>query len=114
MELSIKLSVVYPDGRHENVPFEELLERSPKTLLYFYPKDNTPGCTLEAQDFTRHVADFAKKGIAIFGVSEDSEVSHAEFILDCHLGIPLISDGGILHEAFATKGKKNMYGRIVE
>lgn len=114
MDLSTLVSVVYPDGRQEHVSFEEILERTPKTILYFYPKDNTPGCTLEAQDFTRLFADFAKKGIAVFGVSEDSEVSHAEFMLDCHLGIPLISDTGILHTAFGVKGQKNMYGRLVE
>ena len=49
------------------------------TILYFYPKDNTPGCTLEAQDFTRLKADFEALDVEIFGVSRDSEVSHENF-----------------------------------
>lgn len=62
-----------------------LLSNSPKTLLYFYPKDNTPGCTLEAQDFTRLKPDFAKLGIQIIGVSKDSQASHEKFTTSCNL-----------------------------
>lgn len=69
-----------------------LLASFPYTLLYFYPKDDTPGCTLEAQDFTRLVLDFAKLGIQIIGVSKDSEVSHAKFCNKHDLAIQLISD----------------------
>jgi thioredoxin-dependent peroxiredoxin len=69
-----------------------VLTSSSITLLYFYPKDDTPGCTLEAQDFTRLVPDFAELGIQIIGVSKDSEVSHAKFCNKHDLGIQLISD----------------------
>ena len=89
-----------------------LLSKSEKTLLYFYPKDNTPGCTMEAQDFTRLKWDFAKLGIQIIGVSKDSEASHEKFVSSCSLGIELISDTtGELHEEFGVIGEKNMYGK---
>ena len=90
-----------------------LLEKSEKTLLYFYPKDNTPGCTLEAQDFTRLKGDFAKLGIQIVGVSKDSESSHAKFTDSCALGIPLIADtDGALHDEFKVIGEKKNYGKV--
>jgi thioredoxin-dependent peroxiredoxin len=91
-----------------------LLSPSPKTLLYFYPKDNTPGCTLEAQDFTRLKSDFAKLGIQIVGVSKDDEASHEKFTTSCNLDITLISDtDGTLHEQFGVIGEKNMYGKKI-
>ncbi len=90
-----------------------LLSTSPQTLLYFYPKDNTPGCTLEAQDFTRLVPDFAKLGIQIIGVSKDSEASHEKFCNKHSLGITLISDeSGELHEQFGVIGEKKNYGKV--
>lgn len=88
------------------------LPASDKTLLYFYPKDNTPGCTMEAQDFTRLKSEFGALGIQIIGVSKDSETSHEKFITSCSLGIELISDmDGSLHEHFGVIGEKNMYGK---
>lgn len=90
-----------------------LLAQSEKTLLYFYPKDNTPGCTLEAQDFTRLKKDFEALGIHIIGVSKDSESSHANFRDSCNLSITLISDeDGSLHEQFGVIGEKKNYGKI--
>jgi thioredoxin-dependent peroxiredoxin len=90
-----------------------LLQKSPLTLLYFYPKDDTPGCTLEAQDFTRLVPEFAELGIQIVGVSKDSEVSHAKFCNKYDLGVTLISDeDGLLHEQFGVIGEKKNYGKI--
>jgi len=69
-----------------------LLKQSPKTLLYFYPKDDTPGCTLEAVDFTRLKSEFESLGIQIIGVSKDSETSHEKFCNKHNLGIQLIAD----------------------
>ena len=90
-----------------------LLSQSDKTLLYFYPKDDTPGCTLEAQDFTRLVPDFAKLDIQIVGVSKDSEASHEKFCNKYELGITLISDeSGELHEQFGVIGEKKNYGKV--
>ncbi len=61
-------------------------------VLYFYPKDNTPGCTIEAKDFTALAGDFKKQGAKILGVSADSEKSHCNFIEKQGLGITLLSD----------------------
>lgn len=90
-----------------------LLQKSPKTLLYFYPKDSTPGCTLEAQDFTRLKWDFSALGIQIIGVSKDSEASHENFCNKYSLDIELISDtSGELHEQFGVIGEKKNYGKV--
>ena len=90
-----------------------LLSQSDRTLLYFYPKDNTPGCTMEAQDFTRLKWDFAGLGIQIIGVSKDTEASHEKFTTSCNLGIELISDTtGELHEQFGVIGEKKNYGKV--
>jgi peroxiredoxin Q/BCP len=63
-----------------------------RTVLYFYPKDDTPGCTLEGQEFTRLREAFAAAGVDVYGVSPDSARKHQRFIDKCSLGIPLISD----------------------
>lgn len=90
-----------------------LLSTSTQTLLYFYPKDDTPGCTMEAQDFTRLVPEFAELGIQIIGVSKDSETSHEKFCNKYSLGIQLISDeDGSLHEQFGVIGEKKNYGKV--
>ena len=91
----------------------ELTQGHEKTLLYFYPKDNTPGCTLEAQDFTRLKKDFEALGIHIIWVSKDSEASHAKFRESCSLGIDLIADtDSKLHEHFGVIGEKKNYGKV--
>ena len=101
------------NGVEHDLLFSDILARSGRTLLYFYPKDNTPGCTLEAQDFTRLGSEFAKSGIQIIGVSKDDARAHKKFQESCSLGIDLISDDGTLIEAFGVMGEKNMYGKIV-
>ena len=90
-----------------------LISTSRYTLLYFYPKDDTPGCTLEAQDFTRLVPDFSNLGIQIIGVSKDSEVSHEKFCNKHDLTIQLISDESWeLHEQYDVIGEKKNYGKV--
>ncbi len=90
-----------------------LLSTSPYTLLYFYPKDDTPGCTLEANDFTRLIPEFGTLGIQIIGVSKDSESSHAKFCNKYNMGIMLISDEDeTLHKAFGVIGEKKNYGKV--
>jgi peroxiredoxin Q/BCP len=61
-------------------------------VLYFYPKDNTPGCTTEALDFTALKGEFESEGATIFGISPDSVVKHINFIKKRELDIPLLSD----------------------
>src|ERR1700752_4285297 len=81
-------------------------------LLYFYPKDDTSGCTREAQDFTALAADFEKAGTWILGVSKDSPESHAKFAGKYGLKVKLASDpDGSVCEAFGTWGEKSLYGR---
>ncbi len=90
-----------------------ILEKSPKTLLYFYPKDDTPGCTLEAVDFTRLKSEFETLGIQIIGVSKDSETSHEKFCNKYNLGIELIADESWeLHEQFGVIWEKKNYGKV--
>ena len=63
-----------------------------RTVLYFYPKDDTPGCTIEGSEFTELYPRFQAQGVDVFGVSPDSLRSHDRFIEKCSLGIPLVSD----------------------
>ena len=81
-------------------------------VLYFYPKDDTSGCTREAQDFTALASDYATAGVKVVGVSRDPMKSHAKFIGKYGLAVPLISDeDGKISEAFGTWVEKSMYGR---
>ncbi|MFL6788442.1 MAG: peroxiredoxin [Sphingomicrobium sp.] len=81
-------------------------------VLYFYPKDDTSGCTREAQDFTALAADYARLGAKVVGVSRDPMKKHEKFISKYDLAVPLVSDedGGI-SDAFGTWVEKSMYGR---
>ena len=85
----------------------------PKGLvLYFYPKDNTPGCTLEAQGFRDRLEAFERAGFRVAGVSRDSAKSHCGFIEKHGLNFTLLSDAeGKLCEAFGAWGEKKNYGK---
>jgi peroxiredoxin Q/BCP len=81
-------------------------------VLYFYPKDDTSGCTREAQDFTELAGDFRKAGVKVIGVSRDPMKSHEKFIGKYGLAVPLASDeDGKISDAFGTWVQKSMYGR---
>ena len=81
-------------------------------VVYFYPKDDTSGCTKEAQDFTALAADFAQLGLTVLGISKDSVASHRKFIAKYGLSIPLGSDPeGAVFERFGSWVEKSMYGR---
>jgi peroxiredoxin Q/BCP len=81
-------------------------------VLYFYPKDDTSGCTREAQDFTALAEDFRKAGVKVVGVSRDPMKSHEKFIGKYALAVPLVSDeDGRISDAFGTWVEKSMYGR---
>jgi peroxiredoxin Q/BCP len=83
-----------------------------KVVLYFYPKDNTPGCTLEAQDFRDHQRAFAKLDTLVFGVSRDSAKSHDGFCAKQKLNFTLLSDPDeALCQAFGVIKDKTLYGR---
>ncbi|MDQ3078603.1 MAG: peroxiredoxin [Pseudomonadota bacterium] len=81
-------------------------------VLYFYPKDDTSGCTREAQDFTALANDFAAAGAMVVGVSRDEMKKHDKFIAKYELRVPLASDAdGAISDAFGTWVQKSMYGR---
>ena len=83
-----------------------------KLVIYFYPKDNTPGCTTEAIDFTAAVKDFDKANTDIVGVSADSVKKHDNFIEKHNLGITLLSDEHQdMLNAYGVWVEKSMYGR---
>ncbi len=97
-----------PDGSKTSIA-----DQAGKILvLYFYPKDDTPGCTTEAQGFTALADDFAKAGATIIGVSKDSAARHQKFKDKYGLKIELASDNdGAVCEAFDTWIEKSLYGR---
>lgn len=82
-------------------------------ILYFYPKDNTPGCTKEACNLRDNYTYWLEKGYAVVGVSPDTAASHQKFIEKFELPFPLIADTDkSVMEAYGTWGEKNMYGNI--
>lgn len=112
--LTTKIPFIQGENQWETT-LAEVLKKSEKTILYFYPRDNTPGCTVEARDFTCLASEFAKLGIQIVGVSKDSLESHKKFIVGQDLNITLLSDPElVLHKAFGAYGEKNNYGKIVQ
>ncbi|MBK9385414.1 MAG: thioredoxin-dependent thiol peroxidase [Planctomycetes bacterium] len=81
-------------------------------VLYFYPKDDTPGCTTEACEFTAALPDFSKLDATVIGVSPDSPEAHTKFIAKYTLGITLLSDPEhAMLEKYGAWGEKNMYGK---
>jgi peroxiredoxin Q/BCP len=81
-------------------------------VLYFYPKDNTPGCTVEAEGFRDAAAGLKKLGAVVLGVSKDSIESHCKFRDKYHLNFALLSDpDGKTLEAYGAWGEKTLYGK---
>ncbi len=80
-------------------------------VLYFYPKDDTPGCTKQAQGFSDFATDFAALGVDILGVSKDTPAKHTKFTAKHDLSIPLATDDGSALEAFGAWVEKSLYGR---
>ena len=100
-------------GRNENgeeIKLSDFAGR--KLVLYFYPRDNTSGCTAEACSLRDNYAELRKQGYAVVGVSGDSEQSHQKFISKYELPFPLIADTDkTLMQQFGVWGEKKMYGR---
>ncbi len=95
------------DGRSIN-----LAAPGARVVLYFYPKDDTSGCTTQAQEFTTLAGDFAAAGAIVVGVSRDEMKKHDKFIAKYDLKVPLASDAdGAISDAFGTWVEKSMYGR---
>ena len=85
-----------------------------KVVLYFYPKDDTPGCTKEACGFRDSIAETTKRNLEVLGVSPDGQASHQKFIEKYSLPFTLLSDPDhTVLEQYGAWGEKNMYGKIV-
>lgn len=86
--------------------------RGQVVVLYFYPRDNTPGCTTQACEFRDARPSFEAKNAVILGVSKDSLASHDKFVGKFDLSFPLLSDADLsVHEAYGAYGEKMMYGK---
>ena len=81
-------------------------------VLYFYPRDNTPGCATEAEAFRDELPALTKAGAKVFGISKDSIASHGKFVAKYALTFPLLADPeGTMLEAYGAWGEKTLYGR---
>jgi len=97
--------------RGEVVTLEQY--RGQKVVLFFYPKDNTPGCTKEACSLRDHFGEIQNKGAVILGISRDSEESHQKFIDKFDLPFDLLVDPEHqVMESYGAWGEKNMYGKV--
>lgn len=84
-----------------------------KVVLYFYPRDNTPGCTRQACAFAEHFAEFGRRGVAVVGVSKDSPESHRKFAEKYHLPFLLLSDPELTAiRAYGVWREKKLYGKV--
>jgi peroxiredoxin Q/BCP len=99
-----------PDQDGKPVSLRDL--RGKKVVVYFYPKDNTPGCTKEACSFRDHFKPLEDQGVVVLGVSPDSEASHRKFADKHQLPFTLLADPDhAVAEAFGAWGEKSLYGR---
>jgi peroxiredoxin Q/BCP len=104
-------TLVADDGR--KVSLKDL--RGKRVVLYFYPKDDTPGCTVEACAFRDVLPDVSSSGAIVLGVSRDDSDSHVRFKTKFHLNFPLLSDPDTkVHRAYGAWGKKVLYGKETE
>ena len=103
--------VILPNETGDIIDIKDF--RPNMVVLFFYPRDNTSGCTREAKDFTENIELFNNLNINIFGISKDSITSHEKFIKKQNLTIPLLSDeAGSVCEDFGVWKEKSMYGKI--
>lgn len=107
MDMLPDVKVTAPDGT-----VMRLQEQPLPMVVYFYPKDDTAGCTREAQDFSALAAEFTSAGVSVLGISRDTPAKHQKFIAKYDLAVTLASDeDGSACEAFGTWVEKSMYGR---
>jgi peroxiredoxin Q/BCP len=86
--------------------------RSPWTVVFFYPKDDTPGCTIEAQEFSAQLAEFVRHNVRVFGISGGDNKSKAKFCAKQQLSVPLLSDTDFaVANAYGAFGTKKFMGR---
>ena len=103
--------VILPNETGDIIDIKDF--RPNMVVLFFYPRDNTSGCTREAKDFTENIELFNNLNVNVFGISKDSISSHEKFIKKQNLTIPLLSDeAGSVCEDFGVWKEKSMYGKI--
>lgn len=103
--------VILPNETGDIIDIKDF--RPNMVVLFFYPRDNTSGCTREAKDFTENIELFNNLNINVFGISKDSITSHEKFIKKQSLSIPLLSDeAGSVCQDFGVWKEKSMYGKI--
>lgn len=101
------VKVTMPDGAERS-----LADHGAPLVVYFYPKDDTTGCTNEAKDFSAAMAEFESAGVAVLGISKDPPAKHQKFAAKYDLTVPLASDtDDSVCEAFGTWTEKSMYGK---
>ncbi len=101
---------VLQDQNGEDIALKDFLGK--KVVLYFYPKDSTKGCTMQAQGFTELKSQFADKGAVVIGISKDTVASHKKFEEKYDLGITLLADPELdVIKAYDVWGEKLMYGK---
>ena len=99
-----------PSSNNKNFEINKSLDQY--LVIYFYPRDNTPGCTSEAKDFTKLYKEFKKLNCEIFGISKDSVESHNKFISKFKIPFQLLSDEKIVAlKKYGAWGEKSMYGK---
>jgi peroxiredoxin Q/BCP len=109
-EGSVAPNFAAKDANGETVRLKDL--RGQKVVLYFYPKDDTPGCTKEACSFRDAFAEFKKRDIKVLGVSKDSEASHKKFAAKYKLPFTLVADPDhAIADAYGVYGEKKFMGR---
>ncbi|MGB9784283.1 MAG: peroxiredoxin [Fervidicoccaceae archaeon] len=100
----LEIKILTEDGKE--VKLGEII-KGKWTVLYFYPKDNTPGCTIEGKEFSELLGNFESLGVMVYGVSRDSPSSHKRFKEKQGITVPLLSDpDGTLHKALGAWGRK--------
>ncbi len=112
MENVLSYEIIDEDGLKKRL--QEIIDNK-WTVLYVYPKDNTPGCTLEAKEFSMLLSEFEKIGFQVIGVSMDTIESHKRFKARHSLTVRLVSDpeGGLI-KALGAWGKKRSFGKVRE
>ena len=103
-------NVILPNENGKNIDLKNY--RPNPIVLFFYPRDNTSGCTREAKDFTENLNQFDSTNVSVIGISKDSVESHKKFINKQNLAISLLSDeNGKVCEDFGVWKEKSMYGK---
>ena len=99
-----------PDANGKTVRLSDF--KGKRVVLYFYPKDDTPGCTIESCGFRDMTGEYGKRGITVLGISPDSSESHAKFALKYSLPFALLADvGANVAQKYEVWGEKSMYGK---